>query len=396
MSKLTKLIKKPRLFFKDMVLNMMGDKVTLKSQQAITNLNIFSDFKFILHIGDNNNNNSLHHLKIWYPYFVESKIKFMIVVRTMEAFIGMQREYPEANIVYAKNKSDIDDLFLAFPTILACFYTSNTGNNFHLLYKTHIKHIFIGHGDSDKTSSAHKFFRVYDENWVAGDAHIDRIINAGFELNGLQNIKVGRPTLSNILKQTKIEWRGRFQGVMRVLYLPTWEGYLQEQDYSSLENLKDNLLLMQQIENIEICLKMHPFSGKRSEKFLDFERGLEEYKVKIIPRTKVLENYIGLSNLFVCDISAVVSECLAANAPIFLYIPKNKNIKMASSNMPYEYYCYIYSTPEELHGLMERVLKGDDYLGKNRLEAQEYIINRQDTINNSFVKRLKELGSNYE
>lgn len=390
MSKLTKLIRKPKLFFKDMILNMRGSKRSLNKMVVPS---IFFDFKFVLHIGDNNNNNSLHHLKMWYPYFVESGVKFIVVVRTIEALEGMQKEYPEANIVYAKSKNDIDSLFLAFPTVLACFYTSNTGNNFHLFYQTHIKHIFIGHGDSDKTSSAHKFFRVYDENWVAGNAHIDRIANAGFELNGLQNVKVGRPTLFNILKQTELNWRERFKGGIKALYLPTWEGYLQEQDYSSLEILKDNLLLMQKIENIELSLKMHPFSGKRLKKFLEFEEALKKYAVKIISKTQILENYIGLSNLFICDISAVVSECLAANAPIFLYIPKNKNIKMASSKMPYEYYCYIYSTPEELHNSIKKVLEGDDYLAKNRLDAQEYIINRQDTIENIFIKKLKELGN---
>lgn len=46
-----------------------------------------------------------------------------------------------------------------------------------------------------------KFFRVYDENWVAGEAHIDRMLNANFNLNGLKHVKIGRPNLLDILKK---------------------------------------------------------------------------------------------------------------------------------------------------------------------------------------------------
>ncbi|EJF6958589.1 CDP-glycerol glycerophosphotransferase family protein [Campylobacter coli] len=387
MSKISKLLNNPKLFFKDMILNLIRKKYNIEENLP----NVLCGYPIVLHTGEQGEL-ALTHISMWYLYFKKSEVNFIIIVRCPKALKLVQDRYPEVSMVYLKDKKEVDIFFNTFSSIKACFYTSNTGNNFHLFYQTHIKHIFIGHGDSDKTSSAHKFFRVYDENWVAGNAHIDRIANAGFELNGLQNVKVGRPTLFNILKQTELNWRERFKGGIKALYLPTWEGYFQEQDYSSLEILKDNLLLMQKIENIELSLKMHPFSGKRLKKFLEFEEALKKYAVKIISKTQILENYIGLSNLFICDISAVVSECLAANAPIFLYIPKNKNIKMASSKMPYEYYCYIYSTPEELHNSIKKVLEGDDYLAKNRLDAQEYIINTEDTLKETFIKQLQEIS----
>ena len=45
----------------------------------------------------------------------------------------------------------------------------------------------------DKSASAHKFFRVYDEIWVAGQAHIDRFKNAGFNTAHIDFVKVGAP-----------------------------------------------------------------------------------------------------------------------------------------------------------------------------------------------------------
>ena len=86
---------------------------------------------------------------------------------------------------------------------------------------------------------------------------------------------------------------------------------------------------------------------------------------------------------------------MAANAPIFLYIPKHKEITIAKSNMPYEDYCYIYSMPEELKEKITAVLNGNDYLADNRLKAIDYIIGLTETKNNNFINRLQKLIGDY-
>ncbi|EMH3549280.1 hypothetical protein V6H63_001795, partial [Campylobacter coli] len=67
-------------------------------------------------------------------------------------------------------------------------------------------------------------------------------------------------------------------------------------------------------------------------------------------------------------------------------------IKIAQSNMPYEEYCYIFSSPEELSELVYRVVSGDDFLWQNRLKAQKYIINTEDTLKETFIKQLQEIS----
>lgn len=354
------------------------------------NLNILANY-VILHTGEKED--AVAHVNIWYPYFVESGVKFIILTRFIEAYNSVVKNYPGANVAFAKDKKQVDELFFAFSSIKACFYPSNTGNNSHLLYQTHVKHIFIGHGDSDKSASAHKFFRVYDENWVAGQAHIDRILNAGFNINGLTNIKVGRPTLRKIVQNTTINWRQRFGDSLSLLYLPTWEGTYKEQDYSSLSMIEENILKLSDIGNISLSIKLHPFSGRRDKDFLLLENSLKaNFNINVISKTEMLNTYIEHANLFICDISAVVSECLSTNAPIFVYIPKNKNIKLSYSNMPYEEYCYTFSSSEELVQLIKRVLGGDDYLAEKRIIAQDYILNIKNTIEGKFAKQLEIIG----
>ena len=54
------------------------------------------------------------------------------------------------------------------PTVRVAFYVANVGKNLHFLREPRIKHVFIGHGESDKVASINPFTKVYDEIWVAG------------------------------------------------------------------------------------------------------------------------------------------------------------------------------------------------------------------------------------
>ncbi|WP_086302986.1 CDP-glycerol glycerophosphotransferase family protein [Campylobacter vicugnae] len=385
MSKLTKLLHNPKLYFKDALINIGLLKIKKPDSP-----NVFIDYTAILHIGEKGSN-ALSYIKLWFDYFVEADILFLILLRDKDTYFLVKEAFPTANIACATTTKEVNTLLQALPTIQVCFYSSNTGNNFSLLRHTHLKHIFIGHGDSDKASSARKFFRAYDENWVSGQAHIDRIKNANFALNGLKNIKVGRPTLTQLMHLSSKDWKDRFNEAFNLLYLPTWEGVYKQQDYSSLEHIVEFSKKVLQLENIKVSIKLHPHTGKGNKKFLKINQKLEDIDdLNLIPLNNPLSQHIVASNLFICDISAVVSECLAVDSPIFLYIPKDKEIVTAKSNMDYSEYCYIFSSSDELIGLITRVIGGDDYLANGRKMAQDYIINTEDTLNQTFVKRLQQ------
>ena len=401
MSKFTKLINNPKLFFRDALKKRKKPapkkpapkKPAPKKPETLllNNINFILPIKFILHTGEKNG--ALAHLNIWIEYFEDANIDYIILTRHIEAYSATIEKYPYLKVIFAKNKPEIDNIIQRLPLIKACFYPSNTGNNLHLLFYNKINHIFLGHGDSDKTASAHKFFRVYDENWVSGEAHIDRFKNAGFDCDGLEQVKVGRPNLYKVIEKSQTKWKDRFNSKYKVLYLPTWEGIYKEQDYSSLSIIKQNIELVNSIEKLDINIKLHPFSGNREKSFLSLENELLDFEhCNVINKQETVNNCILNSNIFICDISAVVSECLASNAPIFLYIPKDKDIKISKSNMSYEDYCYVFSTPNELIEKLNLVLNGGDFLKDNREKAMEYILNKTATINMEFQKQLERVG----
>jgi hypothetical protein len=59
-------------------------------------------------------------------------------------------------------------------TVRVALYAANVGKNIHMLRVPTIKHVFIGHGDSDKLASVNPYSKVYDEVWTAGRARTAR------------------------------------------------------------------------------------------------------------------------------------------------------------------------------------------------------------------------------
>ncbi len=371
-------------------------KFTSKSKKnLIINADLYKKIRYILHTGENVT--GLSHIDLWLPHFKKSNIDFLVLVRNFDLYTTLIKKYPEENIILARRKSDIELIVSRLNFLKVCFYPSNTGNNLHLLNFSELKHIFIGHGDSDKTASAHKYFRVYDENWVAGEAHIDRFRNAGFDFRGLKQVKVGRPNLKETLLISQISWQDRFNGNLNLLYLSTWEGVYEEQNYTSVyfmdsffEDIKDKNIFN------TIGIKLHPWVGRRDVNLSKINNHLNKIlsqsniKYNLYDKTVPVEEIIKKSNVFICDISAVVSESLAANAPIFVYIPKDKNIKLTKSKMMYEDYCYTFSNLDELNQKIEEVIINKrDYLKEKREEAMEYILGKKETLADKFVDRLK-------
>ncbi len=56
--------------------------------------------------------------------------------------------------------------------------------------------------------------------------------------------------------------------------------------------------------------------------------------------------------------------------------------------MGYEDYTYVFSTVDELVTKIDTVLGGNDYLREKREEAMQYILGKEETLQNQFTKQL--------
>jgi hypothetical protein len=155
--------------------------------------------------------------------------------------------------------SGVDMMNFELPTVRAALFVSNVGKNIHLLRVPGIKHVFIGHGDSDKEASFNPFSKVYDEVWVAGRAGRDRYLRAGVGVEDDDIVEVGRPQLASISVTPPA-------GAMRtVLYAPTWEGWTDDLRHSSLADMGPAIVraLLDRSPEIRVLYKPHPLTGTR-------------------------------------------------------------------------------------------------------------------------------------
>lgn len=147
-------------------------------------------------------------------------------------------------------------------SVRVALYPANVGRNIHLLRVPTMKHVFIGHGDSDKTASVNPFSKVYDEVWTAGRAGRERYRLAGVGVSDTDIIEVGRPQLGPVQP-----WQGVAEDrVPTVLYAPTWEGWDDRPGNTSLVTAGENIvrLLLQSHPPVRLLYRPHPFTGIRS------------------------------------------------------------------------------------------------------------------------------------
>lgn len=151
---------------------------------------------------------------------------------------------------------------LDLSSVRVALYAANVGKNIHLLRVPTMKHVFIGHGDSDKIASVNPYSKVYDEVWTAGRAGRDRYALADVGVRDEDIVEVGRPQLAAIRS-----WSGTQNNpIPTVLYAPTWEGWDDNPGNTSLLLAGENIVrrLLEAEQPVRLLYKPHPFTGTRS------------------------------------------------------------------------------------------------------------------------------------
>ncbi|WP_307787234.1 hypothetical protein [Streptomyces musisoli] len=159
---------------------------------------------------------------------------------------------------------------LDLSTVRVALYAANVGKNIHLLRVPTMKHVFIGHGDSDKLASVNPYSKVYDEVWTAGRAGRDRYAIADVGVRDEDIVEVGRPQLAPIQGRRRAPDGTRAAAADRcptVLYAPTWEGWDGNPGNTSIVLAGENIVrkLIAADPPVRVLYKPHPFTGKVSK-----------------------------------------------------------------------------------------------------------------------------------
>jgi len=231
------------------------------------------------------NKNSVDIAQYKYFIFIDSKVKNIIEQIYPYFYHGFFNK-DKVIVIYRyhfENSKDMKKAFKKFGLESYCFinlrdipsiknaiwfYTHNSMTNLAVINKNvYSKHIWMGHGDSEKVSSYKKIIRIYDHCLVSGDRAVERFYQYGIfrKEEAYRFLHVGKVVLCSVLPKstTKV-------GAKAILFAPTWEGPMREESYSTFHLAKENLnfieTVSQQLDLDAIIVKLHPNTGIRDAK----------------------------------------------------------------------------------------------------------------------------------
>ncbi|MET7284481.1 hypothetical protein [Streptomyces sp. NPDC005573] len=206
----------------------------------------------------------MYQVNMWIETLEQLGRRPVIILRERASFRYLSRTW--IPVVCVPKADDLAELDLAGVRVV--LYPGNAGKNVHMLRVAEAKHVFIGHGDSDKLASSNRVSKVYDEIWVAGRAGRDRYQRVRHAISDSSIVEVGRPQLSPI--RTHAE---HVPGpVPVVLYAPTWEGWSDDDCHTSLIPMGVTLVERLLTEDVRVVYKPHPLTGKRSAEAAEADR----------------------------------------------------------------------------------------------------------------------------
>jgi CDP-glycerol glycerophosphotransferase (TagB/SpsB family) len=241
-------------------------------------------------------------------------------------------------------------------------YPANTQKNVQTLRFFKINHFFINHGESDKVVNQSKFLMAYDKLLVAGPLAERRMREAGLPLRENQVVHVGRPQVELLLQRTD----AKTSAIRNVLYAPTWEGFVEEANYSSVNQFGLSMIkTLSKVKDLHVYFKPHPYTGHNKKGdtgryLVEMTEFAKAHGMTVVDGRAPIFDYMNLSDLMITDISSVLNDYLYTLKPMILTNARGQSKEHIFAEYPSTPSTYILSDPSSVSTLLTRILQNDD------------------------------------
>jgi hypothetical protein len=268
-------------------------------------------------------------LNVWIQTANAFRVRTLIMSK--EAGHLLRMEPTEIPVLFAGRARDVE--FLTVPSVKVVLHPTTANRVFEIMRLRGLLQIFIGHGDSDKVSSYNPYSKVFDEIWVSGPAGVDRYMALGEGFRPDQFVAVGRPQLAEIATVAADGSTDVAVPRPTVLYAPTWEGFLEQSDYSSLASMGVAMVqaMLAMPEAPRILFKPHPSSGHRRADMLQAQDEIVRllttagsHHQVFTDGTVSLYGAFNQADVMITDISSVLTDFLASHKPYLVTNPRDE------------------------------------------------------------------------
>ena len=341
-------------------------------------------------------------IAMWLPYLDRLGVPYAVVVRTAANFREASR-LTERPILYRQYMTDLEETLV--PSLRGVFYVNGSIRNNHLTRYAHLTHIQLNHGESDKAPSTNPVIRMFDLNFVAGQAAIDRFAQQGVAMPREMFRIVGRPQVEDVEAQ-----QHPITGLdaPTVLYAPTWEGYHEDARYSSLlsgTKIVQNLL----DRGCTVVFRPHPYCYRTKtyrqacvaiKKMLRADAeitGREHLCGYVAEKEMSIVDCFNASDAMISDVSSVVGDYLFSRKPLAMVSTRHTREEFRSE-FPMARAAYVLDATGEALGNLDEMLEDllvEDPLAQTRASLATYYLGdipREDYAQRFIDVAREELG----
>jgi hypothetical protein len=272
----------------------------------------------------------------------------------------------------------VEFMSFSLPDVRVALYTANVGKTIHMLREPGVRHVFVGHGDSDKTASFNPFSKVYSEIWVAGEGGRDRYRRAAVGIRDDEIVEVGRPQLGSIRVVTdRIGDR-----VLTVLYAPTWEGWTADPAHTSL--MRTGPALVERLvgfANVRVIYKPHPFTGTVSAEAEAADAAIRSIIARaggshltVVGPSPTLYECFNDADLLIADISSVLTDFIYSEKPYVVANLSGMSEAAFRKKFPSVGMAYLLDPAAERIGAILDLVRDSDPLAPERHELKRYLL----------------------
>ncbi len=265
-----------------------------------------------------------YQVEMWLPYLQRTGRKFIIITRAEEPARTLAA-LTDVPVVCCKSVAELEQVLV--PTLTTVFYVNAASANGQMVRYSHLTHVHLGHGDSDKATSSNPLHAMYDKVFSAGPAAIQRYAANGVSIPRDRFCIVGRPQLEAVERAT-----GQIGAVdvPTVLYAPTWRGHVEETRLYSLP-VGEQIVAALLARGARVIFRAHPFNEDYAEDAAATEAinallradeartGRGHVWGEQATRTMSIFDCFNASDAMVSDVSSVVSDYLYSGKPIAMY-----------------------------------------------------------------------------
>ena len=267
-------------------------------------------------------NDASHQVTMWLTYLQRTGRRGIVITRNAVPAAALA-PLVDVPVIEARGLDDLDNLIPA--SLKVAFYPNAASGNGAFVRYSHLTHVFLGHGDSDKPTSYNPTHAMYDCIFLAGPAAVRRYADHGVAISPDKFEIVGRPQVEGLaIAGTSVTTLEQ----PTVLYAPTWRGHVGEAQLSSL-SLGERIVRSLLAAGATVIFRPHPFSYlfpedadhvRRIQRLLETDRALTRrpHRWGADAEDSDIAVSINASDALVSDVSSVVTDYLFTAKPIVM------------------------------------------------------------------------------